>query len=328
MPRRSRRGSWLLLLALVAGMALAYTQSEKLYDWWRLHGYEPSAAVTRLATDASFSDTAEHLYYINRPEITAKSTFSQVCSSQQEQTIVLGCYHGTQRGIYILKISDDDRLDGVMQVTAAHEMLHAAYDRLSSKDRKQVDAWLMDYYQNGLSDQRIKDTIDSYKKSEPDALVNEMHSIFGTEISQLPAQLEQYYKRYFDNRQAVTSFASAYQAEFTSRQQLVASYDVQLKQIRASIDAGQAALKRQSADLAARAAELEQLRSSDRIDEYNARVPAYNQAVDDYQSLADRTRTQITQYNQLVETRNKVALEQQQLAQELSGDNVSTIPEQ
>jgi hypothetical protein len=326
--RRSLKGSWLVVTALVAGMALAYSQSERLYDWWRLQGYEPTAAVSQLASDATFTDQGTHLYYINRPEITAKSSFSQRCSSQQEQTIVLGCYHGVQRGIYILKISSDDRLDGVMQVTAAHEMLHAAYDRLSTKERQQVDGWLTDYYDHKLTDERIKNTINSYKQSEPDALVNEMHSIFGSEIAALPPQLETYYSEYFSNRQVVTSYAAEYQAEFTSRQQLVKQYDAQLTQLKKSIETNEAELRQRAAVLTAEAAELERLRRSGQTAEYNSRVAGYNAKVSDYTGLANVTRAQISEYNRLVEARNNVALEQQQLAQELSGEDVSTIPKQ
>ena len=141
---------------------------------------------------------------------------------------MLGCYHSGQSGIFVLDVTDS-RLDGVEQVTAAHEMLHAAYDRLSRSERSKVDAMLEDYYKNDLKDQRIVETINAYKKSEPKDVVNEMHSIFATEIASLPAPLEKYYQRYFTDRGQIVANAERYKSEFTSRQEAIVGYDAQLR---------------------------------------------------------------------------------------------------
>jgi hypothetical protein len=312
-----------LLFLLV--MALAVINHNRITDWFKLQGYHPSATVTSLAGADSFTDQAEHLYYINRPEVVAKAEFRNHCKTKAEQTIVLGCYRGVQNGIYILKITSDQRLDGVMQVTAAHEMLHAAYDRLSGSDRQQVDGWLQDYYDNHLTDQRIKDTIAAYKQSEPDALVNEMHSIFGTEVAQLPAPLERYYERYFTDRSLVVALADKYQAEFTSRKQLVAQYDSRLDELKQLIEEAESSLQKQVQSIRADADRLQALRAAGRTAEYNAAVPAYNLSIDRYNSAAAVLKQQISQYNQLAEERNGIALEQQQLTQELSGDDIKQI---
>jgi uncharacterized protein YukE len=317
-----------VLVVVILGGFWALAHTYVFYDNWRLLGYQPAADVSNLADNATFTDGARRLFYVNHPEVTPKQRFSSACTSQQEQTIVLGCYHGVQRGIYILKITDDSRLEGVMEVTAAHEMLHAAYDRLSAKERQRVDGWLTDYYEHGLTDARVKKTIESYKQTEPNALVNEMHSIFGTEIVTLPTNLEHYYTRYFHDRKQVTGYAADYQAEFTSREQQVAKYDKQLQQLKNSIDTNENELKRQLTALRAHNAELTSLRNSGKTSAYNAQVPVFNRAVNDYNRLADTVRSQISQYNRLVEARNRVAFEQRQLAGELSGDDVSTIPKQ
>ncbi len=84
-------------------------------------------------------------------------------------------------------------------------MLHAAYNRLNSADKSRIDNSLQKYYQHTLTDQRIKNIIAAYKKTEPNDLVNEMHSIFGTEVAELPPELETYYKQYFSNRSVVVN---------------------------------------------------------------------------------------------------------------------------
>jgi len=298
------------LLVLAYGGVLYKHQA--LLDWWHLRGYAAPPAVVQLAAGDSMTPKAQHLFYVNRPLISSGRTFTDHCPAAAEKTVVLGCYVGRDAGIYIYAVNDV-RLNGVEQVTAAHEMLHAAYRRLSGSERNTVNAMLTDYYNHGLTDQRIKDTLNSYKISEPNDLVNEMHSIFGTEVAQLPAALEQYYRQYFTNRQKVTSYTASYQGEFTSRQTQVAADDAQLKTLKTQIDANEASLNSQQADLKAQRLALQGSNTATDIAAYNLKVAAYN-------NLLENTKAIIAQYNNLVTTRNSVAIEEQQLQQELSAN--------
>lgn len=315
MKRRNIQTGILVLLIIAGGLVLLKRQA--VLDWLKLHEYTPPAAVAALVRDDTMTAEATHLLYVNHPDITTGTAFTSHCPAGGEKTVVLGCYVGDDDGIYIYKVSDT-RLDGVEQVTAAHEMLHAAYRRLSSSERTKVDAMLTSYYQHDLTDQRIKDTIAAYKKSEPNDVVNEMHSVFGTEAVNLPAPLEQYYRQYFSNRAAVTAYTAQYEGEFTSRQAEVSDYDAQLAALKAQITANEAQLDQQKSALESQAAQLQRERASGQIAAYNSGVPGYNTAVDNYNSLLATTKNQISQYNSLVEARNAVALEEQQLSQALS----------
>jgi chromosome segregation ATPase len=227
----------------------------------------------------------------------------------------LGCYHSNQEGIFVYNVSDP-RLAGVEQVTAAHEMLHAAYDRLRAKDRNNVDTLLENYFKT-VTDQRIIDTMNSYKQSEPNDVVNEMHSVFGTEISNLPAPLESYYTRYFSDRQAITAFAAAYQGEFTSREDQIKADDAQLAQLKDRINSEEASLNAQLSQINSDRARLDSLRASGQIDQYNAGVAPFNEEVDSYNSGVKRLRDDIADYNQLVNTRNAIASELASLDQSI-----------
>lgn len=314
--RHSLRRLVFLTVLLLVGTGLA-SQRQQLYDYSQLRNYKAPNEVASLANQDGMTPYARKIYYVNHPMITSGSNFIQACPNNGgEKTIVLGCYRGGQRGIVLLGVGDP-LLNGVEQVTAAHEMLHAAYDRLSASERTKVDAMLQDYYQHKLHDTRLLAIIDAYKLSEPNDVVNEMHSVFGTEISQLPKPLEQYYQRYFTNRSQVTGYAAQYQAEFTNRQTIVAQDDVQLASLKVEIDATIADLQSKLAVINARQADLSRLRSDD-VYAYNAGVPAYNRLVDSYNNEARSLQASITRYNQLVASRNAVALEVDQLAKELS----------
>lgn len=288
----SRLARILFLLLLLATPLLLFWQRNSLYDSWRLHGYQPPTSVVGLADQDKMTDSARHIFYVNHPELMSDATiFRQACTTA-EQTIILGCYHGPEAGIYIYNVQDD-RLAGIQQVTAAHEMLHAAYDRLSDKDRNYVNGLLVDYYNNGLNDQRVKDSIDSYKKTEPKDIANEMHSIFGTEIVSLPQPLETYYKRYFVDRSAVTTFSANYEREFTSRQD-------HLNQLKSQLDSELQAIQRQQATINAEKARLDQLKANNQIEAYNAGVEPFNDLINSYNGKIAIYRRDVADYNSLL----------------------------
>ncbi len=307
-----------MLLVVLIGFVLAAVNRQNIWDWYHLQGYQAPATVSALATQDTMTNYARKVFYVNQPEIDTATSFNKPCPNDGgEQTIVLGCYHSGQNGIFLLSVTDP-LLSGVQQVTAAHEMLHAAYSRLSGSDRTKVDSWLMDYYNNGLTDTRIKATIDAYKKTEPHDVVNEMHSIFGTEVANLPPSLSQYYTRYFSNRAVVAQFAATYQGEFTSRQTAVLRDDALLASMKNQIDSTESSLALQLNSVNSQRANLDALQNRGDIAGYNAAVPAFNRLVDSYNNQLVSLRQQINQYNQLVTTRNTIALQEDQLVKELS----------
>ncbi|HSW37256.1 MAG TPA: hypothetical protein VLG37_02705 [Candidatus Saccharimonadales bacterium] len=316
-PSRTAK-SLVLLLIWLALVGLLLANRQNILDWWQLRGYQPPASVAQVAGADGLSAYARKVFYVNHPNIDEKSSFTKFCPNNGgEHTIVLGCYHSNQRGIDLLSVADP-RLNGVEQVTAAHEMLHAAYDRLSSKDRQYVDGLLNDYYRHNLDDQRVKDLIGVYQRTEPNDLVNEMHSIFGTEIANLPPALEAYYQRYFLNRSQIVAFATAYKTEFTSRQAAIKQYDVQLADLKVQIDADETDLRVKRATLDAQEKQLNQYKNSGNFAAHDALVPTFNSLANSFNTEADQLRALLKQYNQIVAARNAIVLEQEELNNEIS----------
>ncbi|HET7059979.1 MAG TPA: hypothetical protein VFH99_01520 [Candidatus Saccharimonadales bacterium] len=307
----SRKGRLLAASGLVLGIAavgLLVTNRQSISDWWRLRGYQPPAAVQQLASQTTMTPYARHLFYLNKPEVlSAVDSFRQHCP-ENEDTIVLGCYHPVENGIYIYNVKDPE-LQGVSQVTAAHEDLHAIYGRLSGTEKRRVNGLLEDYYQHGLTDQRVKDEIKLYQKDEPTAVLDEMHSTFGTEVAGLPPALETYYKQYFTNRAAIVNYSRQYEQAFSARQGKISQDDQQLAAMKTQIDAQQSALQAQQDQLSAAQSQLKALLAAGQTGEYNARIPAYNAQVNDYNSGVAALKSLINQYNQLVAARNAIASE-------------------
>lgn len=318
--RSGRRGGLTVFLVLLAVCVGLLWQQERILDWYRLRGFQATPEIAEITTQTSMTPAARHLFYINRPALEEKSIFRQNCPDYEE-TIVIGCYQQGQRGIHLLKV-DDPRLEGVEQVTAAHEMLHAAFERLSSRERRQVEAWLLAYASDGLTDQRIKDTLKSYETTEPGEQANEMYCIFGTEIGDLPAELEQHYARFFEDRTAVVGYAAAYQEAFTSRQRQITQFDSKLNELSGRIKTDTATLEAQRDELQRSEDDLNAAQRAGEIERYNVGVDRYNGQVNAYNVLLSQTRARIEEYNRLVIERNTIAEQTQELRQAIDSDEL------
>ena len=295
----------LLTLAILAAPFLVWWQWNALYDWYLLRGYTPPAAIISLADQDTFNSYTKHLFYVNRPLLlNTVSSFRQYCP-ENENTIVLGCYHSGQQGIYIYNVQDPT-LAGVQQVTAAHEVLHSIYARLSTKDRNYVDGLLESYYKTGLQDQRVLAEVKIYQQTEPNDVMDEMNSTFGTEIADLPAALNTYYAQFFTNRQAIVAFEQSYQGEFTQRQAQIAADDAQLASLKSNIDAEEQNLKQQSAQINTDRSRLDSEQSSGQYQAYNSQVDAFNAEINSYNQGVAKLKADITNYNNLVNTRNAI----------------------
>jgi hypothetical protein len=303
---KSRLSYLLTMLAIVIVAAGLLTNETRLLDWYHLRGYVPPSNVAKLADDTSMSPYARHMFYLNKPQILSSVTsFRRYCPENQD-TIVLGCYHSGENGIYVYNVPDPS-LAGVQQVTAAHEVLHAAYARLSSHDRAVVDSELMDYFQHGLTDSNVKADIKIYQQTEPSSVTDEMHSLFGTEIANLPAPLQSYYGRYFTSRSKIVAYQQQYQDQFTKRQATIMADDKQLNDLKISIKIDQDGIDSQLAIINSDRARINSYAASNQNASYNAAIPAFNSEIDDYNAAVQKLKDQIDGYNQLVAARNLVA---------------------
>lgn len=303
--------SIILTAAIVVSPIVAFTQRQSIFDWWRLREYTPSAEIAELADNTKMTTDGRHLFYVYHAELQDKEQFNQSCQFS-EQSIVLGCYVASD-GIYIYKVTDE-RLKGIQEVTAAHEVLHAAYDRLSSKERARIDTLTQQVLEN-VQNQRIKDSIESYRKRDPSVVPNELHSIVGTEIRSLPEELEKHYAQYFSDRNAVVNYAEKYEHAFTERTKRAEAIMAQIESLKNQIKENESTLVGLRSSLEAEYRSLESQRSGAEPNSFNARVRAYNDRVRQYNALVQRSYSFIDQHNALVAEYNQVVLEEKELVE-------------
>jgi DNA-binding transcriptional regulator YbjK len=230
-----------LVLLTLAVLILLFRQD--IIDKYHVMNYTPSAEMQAVTQRSGFSDVGTYLFFASRPLLQDRTSFNDSCRSvATEQTAILGCY-AAQR-IYLFDI-DDPRLDGVKEVTAAHEMLHAVYDRMSFDEKKDINALLEAQSQALGNDQgRVDELLAQYAETEPGERLNELHSILGSEIATLSPELEEYYAQYFTDRAGLVSLAQKYQSVFNELQQQQDTLVNELNALADAVDAQSAAYRR------------------------------------------------------------------------------------
>jgi hypothetical protein len=296
-------------VAFVSAAIYGVLNYQALLDQYRLLGYDPPARIKQLADHTTMDDGTRRLFYANRPELIGKSNFRSHCNIS-EHSIVLGCYINN-KGIYLLDVKDK-RLDGIHEVTAAHEVLHAIYARLDGGEKEKVDRMTNDVLAK-ISDKRILDTVEQYRKSDASSVPDELHSILGTEVRELSAELEEYYSQYFDNRGKIVGYSEQYQAEFIKREKQRESLKSQLDSIEAEIDRLDLQLETDRASLSAQQESLESSRDSSEPEDFNRRVRQYNSDVASFNAKLSRRNAFAEEYNSLRDQYNALVYEEQAL---------------
>lgn len=315
-PVRPRR--WPLVLGIVSALVLVAvvvvlmpwdrTRGQWLQDHWTVLTQPSPDEIVAIADATGMSDDGRLIFLASTPAIEEAEQFNDDCAVESEGT--LGCFDGSRIFIYAVT---DPRLQGTIEVTAAHEMLHAAYLRLPGDERAEVDTLVADAVAALPEDDPVFDAMAGYDESQwPD----EWHSRLGTEFADLSPELEAHYARYFDDRGLVLALeqqstalldeleaqiddlsaqADALDAEITTRS---AAYDTALAKYTSDVDdfnaradaggfATQAEFDAERDALVARqqALEAEQQALNALIDEYNELVDQLTDLDADYADL-------------------------------------------
>ena len=289
---------------VLIGFAAAYFYGPQLLDMVRASQYTPSPHVSSIEHRVVLTSAGRRIFHATSPKVENSEQFNASCQSTERTAAILGCYYRDQ--IYLYNVQNDE-LDGALEVTAAHELLHAAYARLNIFEKQNVDKMVKAAYQKVKDDDLVKDLMEYYSEAEPGEEINELHSILGTTVANLDPRLEQYYARYFTNRAQIVSlnlqynkiFAEVNQqaealrskisAEDTTLKSDIETYKINLNQLNSDVEsfnqrarsgefASQAAFDTARDALTARTAALNEQQTSlnDRINKYNAMISEYN----------------------------------------------------
>jgi hypothetical protein len=258
--------------------------------------------VIELVRLASLSRSARERFALTDPVIREHADFADDCPlPEADDTFVLGCYDEFEDKLFILRVERLDLL-GVMPVTAAHELLHAAYSDLSRVERRKVDRMIEDFLdENPIA--RIEEDIALYEEVER---ADELHALVGTEVRDLPAPLERYYSQYFDDRSETVRLFEAYEGTFNGLETRIGQIEAELQRIDARLTDLDGQINAASAEAQRLGNEILALRAQGRIGESNNLVGPQNAAVDRVDALINEYNALVNQYNANVEEANRL----------------------
>lgn len=259
------------------------------------------------------TDDGKFYFYASRPQLATRTVFNDECQRREADSPVLGCY--TYQRIFVYDITNQ-KLNGIEEVTAAHEMLHAVWDRMTDEEKSSIAKQLNEDY-NRLKNDDLIERMAYYEKHEPGEENNELFAILGTEFRDLSDDLEAHYKKYFSDRSAVVDYHDASHRVFqqlsdrskeiaTELTQLVDKINSETKQYNADA----AGLSQAVAEFNARADRLNGFSSLSEFNAERAVLVAQTEAL-------KRQRTQImndiTRYEALRDELEAVAAESEAL---------------
>ncbi len=307
-----------------------------LEEWLNIHPQAPSAEVARLARATTMTRSAQRLFYRQHPRLESSQTFIRQCQVP-EKAIMLGCYiHQGQTGKIVIQNVTDPRLKGTMEVTAAHEMLHAAYTKLRKSERRKLDDRLLRAAAR-VTDQRLLSLLQDYRRQDGTLYRNELHSHLGTELADLgDAKLEQHYQRYFHDRQHIVTLAQQSSRTLQTLDEIadrlkpeIEQLETTLKQLEATLQQSETSLQLSHQDLNALEAKLLSIKDMAEVAfrqsdpqayqlaaEFDAQKTWFNQQVDQHNQQTKQHKSRVADFNAQVEVYKQKISEYNQAARE------------
>lgn len=216
-------------------------------DQYSVWTFEPSADVVAISDNSGFTEKGKFIFYATKPSVEDQAGFNEECPRQEAGSPILGCYTTDDR-IYIYDLTNE-KLKGMEEVTAVHEMLHAVWTRSSQADKQKLDTELRAAY-NSLNDEDLKTRMSYYERTEPGEFINELHSILGTEEPNLGPWLEAYYEKYFD-RATVLKLHQQYSTVYKELHGRADTLYASMESLAATIEARSTAYDAEAAQLSA-----------------------------------------------------------------------------
>ena len=168
--------------------------------------YQPSSEMAAIRTSLELTDKGVRIFNASFPELLEKTDFNKKCREASNETAILGCY--TDDRVYIYNIVDKE-LSGIRELATAHELLHAVYKRMSDSDKNALVEPLTRVFE--ANQDLLGSEIDSYPVSEKQ---EELYVRAGTEIKDLPFELERHFAEVFSDQDKIVDFYNSYIGTF------------------------------------------------------------------------------------------------------------------
>jgi hypothetical protein len=226
--------------AVLAGAGWAAANPRVVADQVTVRTTELDPAVAEYAVAAGLSARGLFLLHASRTEIVAAERFDGYCTNREPGIGVLGCYTLAEGRIFLYDVTNPD-LAALEPVVAAHEMLHAAWDRMSSAEHRALAPLLEEAFASLGPEHELVERIAAYEAVDPRSRIPELYAIIGSEVPVIPRALEQHYRQWFDDRSQSTALSARVSALFRDLEVRLSTLSEELTELAARITAEQAA---------------------------------------------------------------------------------------
>lgn len=213
-----------------------------IYDYVRGLSYEPSNEMSRIREDLRLTEQGEFLFNAAQPVLSESEEFNEKCRLILDMEVaVLGCYTGGN--IYVYDITDKS-LDGIRELTAAHELLHAVFARMSETEKEGLKSDLEQVRKENAD--VLDEDLNTYSSDEQ---FEELYVRAGTEVADLPSALEEHYAEIFTDQDLIVSFYNGYIAVFKENKAKIEALGGELSNLNAIIEEKKSVYEQESAGL-------------------------------------------------------------------------------
>lgn len=279
------------------------------YDYIKSMAYQPTPEMESVIKNLDLTDRGERILKATNPNLDSREIFNEKCDSHKTEIYVLGCYLTGDDMIHLYNV-DTKELNGVRESTAAHELLHAVYNRLPFWEKSSLNDEMKKVYDSLDEKDEIKSSLELYNA---DDFYDELHSRLGTEKKDLPSGLEKHYAAIFNDQDKVVAYYDNYSGTFKKLEQELRNIEEKLEKLKTTIDEEESRLKTVATDL------------NSRIDDYNKRVSAGNYtSVSSAQAEGNKLQAEVDKLNSDYDNLNKTITEYNNLINEYNNSVIRT----
>ena len=299
----------LILLIIMGILTAGFLNRDFLLDYYAAMSYEPSDEMMEIRDKINLTENGEFIFNASRPVLDNRDDFNEHCRTVASETAVLGCY--TDKTIYVYDIESAE-LEGIKEVTAAHELLHAVYARMDESKKAELQPILKQVYKENMD--VLRDDLDLYVDAERE---EEIYVRAGTEVADLPEILEKHYAEIFKDQDKIVAYYNDYSSVFKNLKAELESLAVEMEDLSGQIEEKKILYETKAGILSAEITEFNECAA--RVGCFVGEVEFYNRRVEllgeqeNLNEFYNEITNLIDAYNARVETYNADVLRSKEL---------------
>lgn len=311
----------ILIVIVLASASLFFVFSNQhgIRDYFAAQKYKPDAEISKIENRIKPTTTAKTVFYASNPKVENSEEFNQNCKNHEEGSAILGCYKSSEIHIYDVKNS---KLDGIKDVTAAHELLHAIWERMSLSERDKIGKLLNTEYER-VKDADFEKLMQSYDRTEPGERINELHSLIGTEQLEISKELEEHYAKFFKNRREIAQIYQSYNKNFKDLKNRAEVLTTELEKMKPEIEQSTKKYSEDSKELEEDIAEFNNDAKTGKYEtqaEFNADRAKLVQRIRNLENSRLKINDLVNSYNSKINELNEVSVQQNELYKSINSN--------